>query len=555
MSGGEEAEEAAPVPQLETTSAEYKAVFGPIPTHDAVLEVVCRAAAIMSKLCGDNEEEGYTMTEAESKSLSEEAFEFVTKYVRALFGAVNTTKFHALAYHLLAELLLRGNVIEADTSVNEALHKLIKNMWDNTNKQTTSVLLQMLRAEQTLAHITESDAFNLRQSGGRDKSMVNSCAADNDADGRPGSGADGAEAETGVGVDGRDDSRGARDHDVDEEGTSCGGAELDVLSVFDELAAMGEFDAVPEPEAASTRREEHMEVEDVMEECCPQEQRTGALSGIGNATLPPVAASDAAMGALCRKGRSGRLVFVGQAAAGTVEAGNAAAYAHHAGTAGARPARRRVRISGRRTTVAQAAAADGGRLQQLLAVLKRDPTLKGCTDSSQLIIANTFKFDARLEWRVRPVGQLLRATHELYRKPWWDHVLYRVPGTHSGAMPQLGLARLLIRAVDGRRHDSVVVQRLENADARPGCVLTAFRCNRKKWVMDSTTGFPELALVPLADVQRLEHVVPDFEDLAERWGMTATPTTVPESPRERGEQRFFTNAFFAWTTNSVTDAP
>ena len=54
---------------------------------------------------------------------------------------------------------------------------------------------------------------------------------------------------------------------------------------------------------------------------------------------------------------------------------------------------------------------------------------------------------------------------------------------------------------------------------------------------------------------RLQHVIPDFEDLAERWGMTATSTTVLDSLREREKQRFFTNAFFTWTNNSVTEAP
>jgi len=143
MSAGEEAEDFAPVPNLVTTSAESKVAFGSKPTHDVVLEVVFRAAAFMGKLFRDNKEEGYKMNEVEAKTLSKESFDFVTKYVVALFGAVQTTKFHALAYHLLAELLLRGNVIEADTSLNEARHDLVKNMWDNTNKQTASVLLQM----------------------------------------------------------------------------------------------------------------------------------------------------------------------------------------------------------------------------------------------------------------------------------------------------------------------------------------------------------------------------------------------------------------------------
>jgi len=451
MSAGEEAEDTAPVPELVTTSAEYKAVFGTKPTHDAVLEVVCRAAAIMAKLCGDNKEEGYTMSEAESKVLSEEAFEFVTKYVAALFGAVHTTKFHALAYHLLAELLLRGNVVEADTSLNEALHKLVKNMWDNTNKQPSTVLLQMLRAEQTLAHITETDAIDWQQSGGDGSSKIGNGAAGSAAHAGTGGSEDGSFHADNHGGSLEDELADADDNDLHQTEKRQGSPELDLLSVFDDLAAISAFDAVLD--GSPSEQNERIDVD-------------GDLSR-ANASQPP-------------------------------------------------QVHRRVRISGRRATVGQAAAADGGRLRLLPSLLQSHPDLAGCMASSQLIIANTFKFDARLEWRARPVAQLLRATHDLYHKPWWDHVLYRVPGARAGAQPALGLARLLVRAVDGRRCDLVVVQRLEDADARSGCVLTAFNCRRKKWVIHSGTGLPELALVPLADVLRLEHVVPDFEDLAER---------------------------------------
>lgn len=67
--------------------------------------------------------------------------------------------------------------------------------------------------------------------------------------------------------------------------------------------------------------------------------------------------------------------------------------------------------------------------------------------------------------------------------------------------------------------------------------------------MSSTTAFPVLSLVPLKDVQRLEHVVPDFGDLCARYGLRGTPTTIPDTPRERLQQRYFTNAFFRWTSN------
>jgi len=77
--------------------------------------------------------------------------------------------------------------------------------------------------------------------------------------------------------------------------------------------------------------------------------------------------------------------------------------------------RKRVRLSGRRVTVGDAAAADDGRLQQL-------PILLGAADVDQLVVVNTCKIDAMLPWRAQSVPQLVRAPSMLYRKPWFDHV-------------------------------------------------------------------------------------------------------------------------------------
>ena len=138
-------------------------------------------------------------------------------------------------------------------------------------------------------------------------------------------------------------------------------------------------------------------------------------------------------------------------------------------------------------------------------------------------------------------------------KPWFDHVYYHAP--EDSTEPQLGLARLLVRAVSGVRREVLVVQRLELAEYRPSCVQSRFNCRRYKWVMDPMTGFPALALVPLSRAVRLENVVPDFEELGKRWGLLGTPTTTPETPHERRRELFFTNVVFPWTTNSITDAP
>jgi len=482
LSGGEEAEDDAPVPKLADVADEYEEVFGDKPTHDAVLEVVCLAAALMGKLCGDNQEEGQSLSEVESKELAKEAYEFVTKCVRVLFGAVNTTKMHTLAYHLHDELMRRGNVIKADTSVNEALHKLIKIMWTNTNKQEASFTIQMLKCEQTLSHIIESDMA--------DKAAAAHGGGDIRSRARPTAAAAG-----GVECDGVGDPDGIGYRDW----LNGGFPEEDDGSPMD-LSFDGRGGDV-EADVSEEGVDEDIDVDD-----------TGDVVQVGIADQSSRAA--AAVGSF------------------TEDA----------------PARRprRIRISGRRITVADAAAADNGRLQQL-------PALLGTTAAQHLVVVNTFKIEAKLPWRVKKVAQLVRAARSLYRKPWFDHVYYDVPGDR--AEQRLGLARLLVRAVSGVRRDLLVVQRMESADHQSTCVLSLFKCRRYQWVMDPTTGFPALDVVPLSDVVRLEHVVPDFADLGRRWGLLGTPATTPDTPYERRRERYFTNAFFPWTTNSIGDAP
>ena len=482
LSGGEEAEDDAPVHKLSDVAEAYKEVFGDKPTHDAILEVVCLAAALMGKLFGDNQEEGHSLSEVESKELVKDAYDFVTKYVQVLFGAVNTTMMHTLAYHLHDELMRRGNVIEADTGVNEALHKLIKIMWTNTNKQEASFTIQMLKCEQTLSHIIESDMA--------DKAAAAHGAGDVGSGARPTTA-----AARGVGGDGFGDSAGLGGRDEPN-----GGAPEEEDGSPMELSYDGRGGDV-EMNAPEEDVDEDIDVDD-----------SGDVDEVGIADESSRAA----------------------AAAGSFTENEPA------------PRPRRVRISGRRITVGDAAAADNGRLQQLPAIL-------GTTAAQHLVVVNTFKIEAKLPRRVKKVAQLVRAARSLYRKPWFDHLYYDVPGDR--AEQRLGLARLLVRAVSGVRREVLVVQRLEPAVHQSTCVLSLFKCRRYQWVMDATTGFPALDVVPLTDVVRLENVVPNFSDLGRRWGLLGTPATTPDTPQERRRERYFTNACFPWTTNSIVDAP
>lgn len=140
------------MPPRKETVADYERVFGKdSPRCEAVLEEACRAAGMSAKLCGDNMANSAELSDKEAMELAREAYEFVTKYMEALFGVSNTTLMHRLAYNLLDELRLRGNIVEADTGINEMLHTLCKVMYARTNKQEEEYELRLLRADQALA--------------------------------------------------------------------------------------------------------------------------------------------------------------------------------------------------------------------------------------------------------------------------------------------------------------------------------------------------------------------------------------------------------------------
>jgi len=134
-------------------SAEFADLFEGKSIGKAVLDVVCRAAALSGRLSGDIRPAGSTTPTAEAEDIAADATTFITRYMAVLFGPVHTPKAHLLANHLLPEMLDRGNITEADTSLNEGLHGKCKAVYERTNKQVNSFTVQMLRHSQTLANV------------------------------------------------------------------------------------------------------------------------------------------------------------------------------------------------------------------------------------------------------------------------------------------------------------------------------------------------------------------------------------------------------------------
>jgi len=150
------AEEVLPDPVVPdvTTSAKYRALYGHLPLHRAVLDVYCRLAALGGRLMGDNMDNMTHMSEQQMRSLADEAQDLIIQRVNILFGPVLTTKAHRLANHLLVALLNNGNLWEGDTSENQGLHGPCKKMYGRrTNRRGPGFVLQMMRASETQSEV------------------------------------------------------------------------------------------------------------------------------------------------------------------------------------------------------------------------------------------------------------------------------------------------------------------------------------------------------------------------------------------------------------------
>lgn len=505
----------------------YQKAFGTRAPKEAVLEVACRTALLMGKLCGDNIPEDADMTDDEARSLSREAYKLVTKYMAALFGPTHTTKMHRLAYHLHDELVLRGNLVDADTSVNEMMHKQCTIMYERSNKSVDHFLLQMLRAEQTLAFVAaEDDAHDVLRAAdllGSSDDLLDATAAGqltterNIMDG----------ATEPPFVCGEDHQRGGHSRQCATD--NCSGNIL-----------------CSAPCAVRGRdRRDRESGEGLEQHTRGQKRRLGGVlvhrpNPEGDVTGTHGCVRHGLRNEQCNRALEGtrdeaRCLAPGQAH-GDVRIrarGQARGHAHSQSA----PA------YGLRVSVGDVEAKHGGELCALgeLLQLRR---------SQLLTIANSLTFNATFSWRKTGRMQHVRASDDLYRSPWWDHVVYKDEVTGE---IRHGRACLIIKGIDTAPRVLLVVQRMVRAEAQQRCVLTHFGCTRLRWDMDDRTGFPALHAVRVENLVRLEHIVPDFEDLCNRHGLFSNPGNTPRTKTERVAERYWVNIFFPWTSNGFQD--
>lgn len=200
-----------------------------------------------------------------------------------------------------------------------------------------------------------------------------------------------------------------------------------------------------------------------------------------------------------------------------------------------------LRVNRRGVAVALTSVAARSGLAALAAVLR-------VAEESTLIVANTINHLAFFEWGANRAKQHIRGSDSFRGSPWYSHIRYR--GAHNET--RWGLVRVVIREAAGVVRPCVVVQRFRQTDARPGCVLSEFGCQRLRWDFASSSDeWPRIEVVDVASILRLEQIHPDWMDLVDRHGVHAMPSNAPKTAEERRLAKFFTNAFYAWTTRPL----
>lgn len=90
---------------------------------------------------------------------------------------------------------------------------------------------------------------------------------------------------------------------------------------------------------------------------------------------------------------------------------------------------------------------------------------------------------------------------------------------------------------------------MRRAEARQGCVLTSYGCQRLAWDIPFPGSlWPSVDVVDVHRILRLEHVLPDWRDLADRRGIDAMGSETIYTAEEHRDARFFVNVFYPWTS-------
>jgi len=131
--------------------------FGYATPQDAVTSTLIAFGKLTCIVHGYNESLDLLSREDRAKRLQDRAETWLVKMVKPLSGAKNEVKVHMLLSHAAEEILDGNNLDFADTSVNEAAHKLEKAAYARTNRQTRGHARQLLKIAQSRLLLAAED--------------------------------------------------------------------------------------------------------------------------------------------------------------------------------------------------------------------------------------------------------------------------------------------------------------------------------------------------------------------------------------------------------------
>lgn len=162
-------------------------------------------------------------------------------------------------------------------------------------------------------------------------------------------------------------------------------------------------------------------------------------------------------------------------------------------------------------------------------------------DSDWVTVRMTARIMARIESAALTRMQLLRVTADLMGKPWMSFVRNK---SWDGSM-RWGRLGLVLRSLGTKRRSGIVVQRLQRAEPRPGCVLSKYGCTQLAWeVPPNKSTYPALGLIDASCIYREDNIHEGWFDFAERLGLFSMPSNKEDTEARRGAIRFFTNPSF-----------
>jgi len=145
----------------------YKDVWQDTPYEDAVTAMFAEYAVFYGRVARwTTSSAPPPMTLEEADSLAKHAETFIKEYVRPILGELNTPKVHKVLRHLLGTIRMHGHLRNANTSSNEARHKVDKLYYRRTNKIVRTFPAQIARQSQgtqaVLERLDNEDSTTIR---------------------------------------------------------------------------------------------------------------------------------------------------------------------------------------------------------------------------------------------------------------------------------------------------------------------------------------------------------------------------------------------------------